>query len=251
LLGLVASGIDPAAKAVEGDSFASIVERYLSRQQAKMKSRSFKEVQRHLRKHSAPLHLLLLPAITRREIAEILASVESASGGVTRNRVRSSLSALWTWAIQEGLVEHNVVTGAGKADEGGSRERVLSDAEIRKLWLALGNDPVSDAIRLLLLTGQRRSEIGGLRWSEINLQEGVLVLALQMVYRGEVKLSAQQMRAAIEVLSFEEPKLATVGVAHLTGQDFAAMLDRAIARSLAGPPPKLIEAQAFEIEPEQ
>jgi hypothetical protein len=74
---------------------------------------------------------------------------------------------------------------------------------------------------------------------------------LQMVYRGEVKLSPQQMRAAIEVLLFEEPKLATVGVAHLTGRDFAALLDRAIQRSLAGPPARLIEAKAIEVEPDQ
>lgn len=74
---------------------------------------------------------------------------------------------------------------------------------------------------------------------------------LQMVYRGEVTLTSQQMRAAIEILPFEEPKLATVGVAHLTGQDFAAMLDKAITRSLAGPPAKLIEAQAIEVEDER
>jgi hypothetical protein len=71
---------------------------------------------------------------------------------------------------------------------------------------------------------------------------------LQMVYRGEVKLTAQQMRAAIEILPFEEPKLATVGVAHITGNDFAAMLDRAVQRSLAGPPTKLIEARAVEVD---
>jgi len=71
---------------------------------------------------------------------------------------------------------------------------------------------------------------------------------LQMAYRGEIKLSAQQMRAAIEVLPFEEPKLSAVAVGHLTGQDFAAALERAIHRSLAGKPIKLIEAQAIEVE---
>lgn len=74
---------------------------------------------------------------------------------------------------------------------------------------------------------------------------------LQMVYRGEVKLSSQQMRAAIESLPFEEPKLTAVAHASLTGQDFAAMLDRAIERSRGGPPIKLIEATAVEVEPEQ
>jgi hypothetical protein len=77
---------------------------------------------------------------------------------------------------------------------------------------------------------------------------------LQMVYRGEIKLSQQQMRAAIEVLAFEEPKLTAVAHASLTGQDFAAMLDRALKRSMAGmppsasPSPKVIEHQAIENE---
>jgi integrase len=184
LLGLVATGIDPAAKAVEGDSFDAIAQRYLERQQAKMKPRSFEGVERHLRKHSARLHSLGLASITRRDVAEVLASVESGSGGATRNRVRASLSAFWTWAIQEGLVEHNVVTGTGKADEGGSRERVLTESEIRKLWRALRDDDFSNAIRLLLLTGQRRSEIGELRWGEVNLRDAMIVFPAERTKNG-------------------------------------------------------------------
>ena len=42
---------------------------------------------------------------------------------------------------------------------------------------------------------------------------------LQMVYRGEVKLSAQQMRAAIEVLPFEEPKLSAVAIANISAKE--------------------------------
>ena len=52
-----------------------------------------------------------------------------------------------------------------------------------------------------------------------------------MVYRGAVKVSAQQMRAAIESLPYEQPKLCAVAVGYLSGEDFAARLDRAIARS--------------------
>jgi hypothetical protein len=54
---------------------------------------------------------------------------------------------------------------------------------------------------------------------------------LQMVYRGAVKVSAQQMRAAIESLPYEQPKLCAVAVGYLSGEDFAARLGRAIARS--------------------
>jgi len=50
--------------------------------------------------------------------------------------------------------------------------------------------------------------------------------ALEMVYRGEIALSPQQMRAAIECLQFENPKVSAVAVTHMNGQDFASALDR-------------------------
>jgi hypothetical protein len=73
---------------------------------------------------------------------------------------------------------------------------------------------------------------------------------LQEIYRDETVHLHTRIRCAVEALPFEEPKLSAVAHASLTGQDFAAMLDRAIQRSLAGPPGKLIEAQAIEVEPE-
>jgi hypothetical protein len=87
---------------------------------------------------------------------------------------------------------------------------------------------------------------------EAALPEGIGALALlQMVYRGEVELSAQQMRAAIEALPFEVPKLTAVATTELNGQTFAELLDKAIARSEGSkrPPPKLIESKATEVHP--
>jgi hypothetical protein len=65
---------------------------------------------------------------------------------------------------------------------------------------------------------------------------------LQMVYRGEIKATPQQMRAAIECLSFENPKLSAVGVGYLTDNDFSTRLDRAIERSNGA---KLIEGRVI------
>jgi hypothetical protein len=63
------------------------------------------------------------------------------------------------------------------------------------------------------------------------LPEGITALALlQMVYRGAVKVWAQQMRAAIESLPYENPKLSAVAVNYLSGDTFASRLDRAIDR---------------------
>ena len=64
---------------------------------------------------------------------------------------------------------------------------------------------------------------------------------LQMVYRGEVKVSPQQMRAAIEALPFEAPKLQSVGVGYIDGTAFADRLERALRRSDGA---RLIEGRA-------
>ena len=57
---------------------------------------------------------------------------------------------------------------------------------------------------------------------------------LQMVYRGEFNASPEQMRAAIEALPYETPKLTAVAVGHLTGEDFYNRLERAVNRGERG-----------------
>ena len=177
LLGLVASRTDPANERIRpAETLGAEIERYLERKRASLKPRSIEEVQRHLLVHAKPLHRLRLAEIDRRTIALRLAEIEQASGPIARNRVRSSLSAFFTWAIREGLLEINPVSGTGKANEGQSRDRTLSGVELRAVLKALGQDQFSDIIRLLILTAQRREEIGGLRWSEVDFDRGLIVL---------------------------------------------------------------------------
>jgi integrase len=72
---------------------------------------------------------------------------------------------------------HCSLGASAKGTENGSRERVLSQDELRKLWRSLGDDPFSNVVRLLLLTGQRRNEIGKLQWSEVDLVRKQIILA--------------------------------------------------------------------------
>ena len=134
--------------------------------------------------------------IDRRKIAVLLGQIEDASGAVSRNRARSALSAFFAWCITEGMLDANPVVRTAKASEGGSRERVLTRDELRKLLHALGDDPFSDIVRLLLLTGQRRTEIGKLQWSEVDLARKMIVLPPERTKNGrqhEVPLSNQAL----------------------------------------------------------
>jgi integrase len=201
LLGLAVGGNDPFAKPLLAKSFGHEVTRYLERKRAGMKPRAFEEVERHLTNHAAPLHRLRLSEIDRRIIAQRLGEIETASGPVARNRVRSSLSAFFSWCVTEGLLDTNSVQGTAKLDEGGSRERTLTPEELRELWRGLEDEPnaqFADIVRLLILTGQRREEVGGLRWSEI--ERGLIVLAPDRTKNSrqhEVPLS-RQAKAILE-----------------------------------------------------
>ena len=126
--------------------------------------------------HAKPLHRLRLAEIDRRTIALRLAEIEQASGPVARNRTRASLSAFFAFAIREGLIETNPVAGTGRADEAHSRDHVLTEQELSAILKALGQDQFGNIVRLLVLTGQRRNEIGGLRWSEVDFDRGLIVL---------------------------------------------------------------------------
>ena len=196
LLGTVAGGTDPFARALAGEGFATAVDRYLDRKRSSLKPSTFCETERYLRNHASPLHSLRLSQIDRRKVAALLGEIETSAGPASRNRLRSALSAFFSWCLTEGLVDANPVAGTAKADEGGSRERVLTPDELLTLWRSLGDDPFSNVLRLLLLTGQRRNEIGHLRWSEIDLTRKMIVLPAERVKNSrqhEVPLSTQAL----------------------------------------------------------
>jgi integrase len=174
-LGIVATGTDPFAQPLAAETFGREVARYLERKQAALKPRTYREVERHLLSHAKPLHRLRLGEIDRRTIAALLAEIEE-GGPYARNRVRSSLSAFFGWAVREGFIETNPVVGTGKAEENGGRERVLTEAELCEVWVALGQSQFGDIVRLLILTGQRRQEISALCWGEVDFERGLIAL---------------------------------------------------------------------------
>jgi integrase len=183
LLGKVVSGVDPLSERRNtrdedrtAKTFDKEAERYLARRKEAMKPRVFRELQRHFNDHAKPLHRLRLDEIRKAKIAEMLNDIQDERGPTARNRFRSNLSAFFTWAVAQGFLETNPVEGTAKAAENGPRERVLTPAELTEVWTALGTDDFSNIVRLLILTGQRREEIGGLRWNEVDLDRDLIVL---------------------------------------------------------------------------
>jgi integrase len=68
----------------------------------------------------------------------------------------------------EGLIEQNPVIGINKATEDVRRYHVVHDEELAAIWGACRDDEYGRIVRLLILTAQRREEVGGMRWAEID-----------------------------------------------------------------------------------
>jgi len=165
-------GADPQAEKAQERAKATVTldavsTRYLKDAERRLRPRSYAEVERHLTTHWAPLKPLPLHKITRAAVAGRLGEIAEGHGLFASNRARATLSALFAWAMGEGLADANPVIGTNKATEEVSREHVLTDAELVAVWRACRDDDYGRVVRLLILTGQRREEVGALALAEI------------------------------------------------------------------------------------
>ena len=209
VLSKVHLGGDPQTEKAERRAQASVtvgvmVERYLAERAAKrLKPRSFEEVERHLKKHWSALSGLPIRSVTRSDVAAQLGRIAKDNGPFASNRARAALSAFFSWAIGEGLVDATPVLGTNKATEEISRDRVLSGEELAAIWNEAGGGDYGAIVRLLILTGQRREEVGGMLWSEIDLDKRVWRIDAERTKNGQahdVPLSSP----AVEILRARE-----------------------------------------------
>ena len=168
VLGAVHNGDDPQARKAEARARASITlgtvaANYLERFAAeRLRPKTLAETRRYLTVSWKPLHPLGLNDIDRRAVAVRLSEIARENGPIAANRARVALSAFFNWAMREGLSDGNPVIGTNRAADERSRDRVLSDEELAAIWGACRDDDFGRIVRLLILTGQRREEVGGM-----------------------------------------------------------------------------------------
>src|SRR5262249_18094825 len=158
-------------------TFGDFVQQYLEARKSAVRDSTFGEIKRYLTDGFQALSTLTLGEIERRHIAVELNTIAKASGAASANRARSSISKFYKSAIGEGLCEANPVRDTNlREDENKSRERSLTDTEITAVWLNCPENDYGRIVKLILLTGCRREEIGGLMWSEIGLENETMTL---------------------------------------------------------------------------
>src|SRR5690625_7551026 len=85
------------------------------------------------------------------------------------NRIRARLHSIFEFGLDKQIVDHNPVTNIKSYPEGSGRERFFSEKEIKKLWEAFGvvNEPAGSLMKILLLTGHRKTETMNMMWKDI------------------------------------------------------------------------------------
>jgi integrase len=173
LAGVTLGTTDPQAKKIEArakasETFETIAARFLRAKEGQVKQSSFDQIGTHLTKHWATFNGRSVHDIARRDIATRLGEIAQERGPYAANRARATLSSFYGWAMNEGIVEANTVVATNRQTDEKARDRVLSDAELVAIWNASTGD-YGGIVQLLILTAQRRDEVGAIARSELDL----------------------------------------------------------------------------------
>jgi integrase len=174
-------GVDPRPQTqIAGTSLtlARAAALYLAAREGIVRPSTHAAATHHFAVQWAPLAKRSISAITRAEIASRLQEITINHGRVSASKARAYLSAMFAWAMREGIADSNPVIGTNNPGAGlPSRDRVLSDAELKIIWDAAGDDDPGRIVKLLILTACRRDEIARLRWDEVDFDRGTITIS--------------------------------------------------------------------------
>jgi integrase len=173
-LGRIAAGKDPRTVKREAqpnaETFAVVAERFVERH-VKPHCKSARDIERLIARDILPRwRHRPINSITNHDVIALLDSVADRAP-ISANRVLATIRRLFNWCIERGTIEApSPCDRIKKPAPETARDRVLDDAELALVWQAAGTlgYPYGPMVRLLALTGQRRCEVGGMRWGELD-----------------------------------------------------------------------------------
>ena len=166
-----ARGRDPASqrpREAAANDFNTVSQEWLRRDQAT--KRSYPAVERIVIKELLPhWGSRRIDEIGPRDILDLIDGIVDRGHVTMARRVQAYVHRLFKWAKGRHIIEVNPAADLPKPGAEVRRDRVLTDNELKSVWLASNQLgwPYGNVVKLLILTGARREEIGQLRWSEV------------------------------------------------------------------------------------
>jgi integrase len=169
--------VEQASAQLASRAFSIIRQQFFKEHLPTLRPSTVKEYERVLTRTFAAWDATPLEEINGQMVEAVLNTI---SGKYMRNRSRAYVRVLFNWAVEEDLLSVSPVKKQTKRKrkltEEVSRSRVLSEKEISDLWNAKSEYPFGPMFKLLLLTGQRREEVAGMRWQDIDLEQALWTL---------------------------------------------------------------------------
>ena len=179
-------GLDPGAKAIEkreadrqAHTVADLAHEYLEKW-AKPRKRSWRTDQRILEKDVLPgwgRHKA--KDITKRDVIELLDAIVDRGAPIMANRTLAVTRRMFNFAIERDIVNASPCMAVKAPASENQRDRVLTIEEIRAFWHGLNGEKMNGvspsiklALKLELVTAQRKNECCAAAWEEIDLGEG-------------------------------------------------------------------------------
>ncbi len=174
-------GIDPGAVTVaerrenrEAPTMAALAEEYMEKW-AKPRKRSWQEDERILKKDVIPeWGRRKARAVTRRDVIRLLDGIVERGAGIMANRTLATIRKMFNFAVSRDIVAVSPCLAVRSPAQEQRRDRVLTTDEICALWhdlegAKLMSEGTKLALKLQLVTGQRKAEIVSAAWDEIDL----------------------------------------------------------------------------------
>eukprot|EP00456_Euglypha_rotunda_P040089 TRINITY_DN3092_c1_g1_i4.p1 TRINITY_DN3092_c1_g1~~TRINITY_DN3092_c1_g1_i4.p1 ORF type:complete len:404 (-),score=69.08 TRINITY_DN3092_c1_g1_i4:17-1228(-) len=177
---LVAQGVDPVAEQKERDrirntkGFDAYVETFAEGYLEPEWGKSWKQAKRVLEMHAVPvLGDKPIPDIGAEHIYQVLDKLRQRPG--IQRTTWAVLSALFRWAAKRDDIARSPMEKVDPPAGAKARKRVLTPDELRAIWHASYDleGPRGALVRLLMITLQRRSEVAGMPWSELDQERSL------------------------------------------------------------------------------
>ena len=126
--------------------------------------------------------------IEKSDIHGLLDDLVEAGKPSAANHALAAIRKFFNWCVERGYIDTSPCLGIKSPTKAVSRSRVLNDQELAKIWQASFEvgAPFGSIVRLLLTTGQRRSEVGSLRWENIDMDEALWTLPAEHNKSGRI-----------------------------------------------------------------
>lgn len=171
-LRLVDEGIDPAHAQRSRDYLVtSVVDEFIEKY-AKVKTRGWKASHALLRREIVGPHGQRdIRKVERSDIIAILDDMVAKGHNAQANRFLAYVRRMFNWCVERGILNVSPANGIKAPCKEQPRERVLTDDEIARIIPVCRQHgyPFGSLFHVILLTAQRRGEVSGMRWSEIDL----------------------------------------------------------------------------------